>query len=291
MVFYQAVFSLAQTGPLEIKEYNDVAYLSEDKTANDSLQRLNLVVPVADDNIPLLIWIGGGAWSYVNRNMEMDLSRKFGQEGIAVASIGHRLSSAIWKDSSMNFGVKHPAHVLDIAAAVKWLYDHATEYGYDQDKLFVGGFSSGAHLAALVAMDNRYLANHNLSTDIFKGVIPISGAYDIVNYYEAFLNGSRPALAETHVQAVFGESQESMIEASPTEYLDSLSTPMLIMSDNNVFNYTNLLEDRLRETEFRQLQIVYAYELAHGDLWRDISKAEKSIYRDLMIHFIEKNKV
>lgn len=280
-------FNLSFSQAEQYEVLHDLTYVSDELVANDTLQQLNLVLPKAEEKTPLLIWIGGGAWSYVNRDMEMDLARQFASEGIAVAAVGHRLSTAVWRDSSLNKGIQHPKHVEDIASSVKWLYDHADEYGFDREQFFIGGFSSGAHLAALVTMDGKYLNQVGLSPDLFQGVIPISGTYDIPDYHSAFLNGSRPDLAELHVEAVFGNTQAAMMEASPVGYLDSLSVPMLLMSDNNVYNYTKLFEDRIRETEFRDVQVVYTYDLSHGDLWREISVAEKSMYREVILFFIE----
>jgi len=271
-----------------LKETNDILYVEGSKIENDSLQRLNIILPVGSSDYPLLIWIGGGAWSYVNRNMEMDLGRKFAEQQIAFASIGHRLSSAIWKDSTLTHGVRHPEHIKDVAAAFKWLYDHASNFGYSQNLIFVGGFSSGAHLTALHAMDKSYLKEVGLSTDKIKGIIPIAGAYDILDYYKVFLNSeSNSSMADTHVKAVFGETEHDFIAASPTEYINNLSTPMLLLSENNTYNYTKIFEDKIRTTKYRNFQVIHIHRMGHGELWRDLSYDENSVYRDFIVNFIK----
>lgn len=275
------------TTPHEVREYNDLLYVDEELVENDSLQRLNLVVPITDEQCPLLIWIGGGAWSYVDRNQEKDFARQMGSRGIAVASVGHRLSPAIWKDSTLSHGIQHPKHIEDVATSVKWLYDQASDYGYDRENIFVGGFSSGGHLAALLGLDTTYINQAGLSANVFKGLIPISGTYDVSDYHAAFANGSKPELAELHVQAVFGNTEEEFSDASPISYLENLSVPMLIMSDGKVAHYTRLFEDRILETEFRNFQVVYSYNLSHGDFWRDISISEESVNRATIITFIK----
>lgn len=284
---YNCVFSQVNDSQ-NIIEYNDLSYMSKSTAEHDSLQRLNLVLPKDKEDAPLFIWIGGGAWSYGDKNQETKIARKLGQEGIAVAVVGHRLSPAIWRDPKLSTGVQHPAHIKDVAAAVKWLYENAAKYRYSKDKIFIGGFSSGAHLAALISLDETYLAEKGLSTDLFKGIIPISGTYDILNYYEVMKNSNQPELAELHVQAVFSQTQEDFIKASPTSYLEHLSTPMLVMSDNNMYNYTRLLEDRIRVTDFRDMSVVHAYEFGHGALWRNMSQDEHSIYRNIIVDFIKK---
>ncbi len=271
----------------ELIIHNNLSYSSKELVPNDSLQRLNLVLPLKKGKYPLLIWIGGGAWSYGDKNQEMDLAKKFAIEGIAVASVGHRLSPAIWRDSTLNKGIQHPKHIQDVATSVKWLYENADKYGYDRDGFFIGGYSSGGHLSALISLDSSYLKQVGLSPGIFKGVIPISGTYDIIDYHSVLLNSGRPELAKQHVEAVFGSRDEAFRNASPVTYLKNLSVPMLLISDNNMYNYSKLFEERIRATEFRDIQVVYAYDLSHGELWRNLSFDEESIYRHLIINFIE----
>jgi len=268
-------------------EIRDIDYLEERSV--DTIQKLNLVTPKGIADYPLLIWIGGGAWSYVDRNVEMDLAKKIAQEGIAVASISHRLSAAKWRDSSLSTGIQHPEHVKDLAASIKWLYDNAAEHGYSTEKFFVGGFSSGAHLAALIGLDDSYLKEKGLPLNIIKGMIPISGTYDIVNYHEVFKNGNNPELAELHVEAVFGNSKEAFLNASPTSYLDNLGIPILLIADNAIDRYTRFFEDKLKKTEFMDYKIIYVPDLNHAELWRNISFDNSSIYRTSIIEFIHMN--
>ncbi|WP_445385796.1 alpha/beta hydrolase fold domain-containing protein [Robiginitalea sp. IMCC44478] len=282
-------FSCSQThNSYKATELNDIPYVI-DPIPGDSLQRLNLVLPKKNGEIPLLIWIGGGAWSYVDKDKEMDLARKIAARGIAVASVGHRLSPAVWRDSSLNKGIRHPKHIQDVASAVKWLYEHANEYGYDSDKFFIGGFSSGAHLSALISMDSTYLNQVGISPEIFRGIIPVSGGFDIMDYHSTLANSERPELAKLHVEAVFGEGAEKFRQASPVTYLSNLSAPLLLISDNEVYNYSKLFEEKVRETAFRKMQVVYAYDLSHAALWKNLSFSEQSIYRQIIVHFIESN--
>jgi len=271
------------------KEFQDIPYMDLREMENDSLQRLNLVIPAGEPETPLLIWIGGGAWSYTDRAVEMEFARRMAENGIAVASIGHRLSPATWRNPAWTTGVQHPAHIEDLAHAVRWLYDHADEYGYDRDNLFIGGYSSGAHLATLLCLDPTYLGEVSLSPNIFKGILPFSGAFDISGYHQGFIDRGQPEMAEAHVEAVFGDNPAAWKQASPVNYLDNLKTPMLILCDNNLYAYTRLFEDRLRATSFRKIQVMYAYDLSHAGLWRELSNKKSSIYRQATVAFIREN--
>jgi acetyl esterase/lipase len=220
----------------------------------------------------------------------MDLARKFAREGIAVASVGHRLSPGTWADPNKTAGVKHPAHVQDIAVAFKWLYEHGKEYGYDPDNIFIGGFSSGAHLAALIGSDKRYLEKHGLSLEHIKGLIPVAGAYNISAYHQTFLTNedSRTrAMADSHVKAVFGNTEADFEDASPTSYMEHLSIPMLLVSEGALFNYTKIYEERIWESDFRNCQIYHVFDLDHGGLWKNLSFEKNSQHRNLMVQFIK----
>lgn len=284
------ISSCQETPQSTAKEFNNIRYLNDSNVKNDSLQRLNLVLPAEVSDSPLLIWVGGGAWSYVDHHMEMDLGRKIAAQGIAFATVGHRLSSATWKDPTLTSGIKHPEHMKDLASAFQWLYENASVYGYDKENIFVGGFSSGAHLIALLSMDSTYLNNVGLSPSNIKGVIPISGAYDIQNYFEVFLTSeTNSSMAETHVKAVFGETKEDFLQASPTEYISNFTLPMLLMADGDIDGYTKLFEEKLLSSDFRNFQAVYVHDMGHSDLWKNLSYTENSVYRNLITGFIKTN--
>ncbi|MCW5515353.1 alpha/beta hydrolase [Muriicola sp. Z0-33] len=276
---------------VSVKEISDIPYMAAEKLVDDKLQRLNLLLPEEVNNPPLLLWIGGGAWSFVDRHMEMELCRKIAQQGIAVASVGHRLSKGEFSEKRKKLGVQHPEHIKDVAAAFKWLYDHADSLKYSHRNIYVGGFSSGAHLAALLAMDSRYLKANDLSPDNIRGIIPVSGAFDIEHYYSVFLNHENEAsraMAKTHVIDVFGPPS-TFKAASPTTYLEELKLPILLIADNAIKQYTELFEKALLEIEYADFIIYYEESMNHGALWRSMSKDEHSVSRAMMITFIKEH--
>ena len=249
--------------------------------------KLNLVIPNGTDYPPLLIWIGGGAWSYVDRQVEMDLAKQFAMEGIAVASVGHRLSPATWKDPALDSGIQHPEHIKDLSRAIKYLFENTTTYGFSSSNFFIGGFSSGAHLAALIVMDTSYLHQQQVPTSLIQGVIPIAGTFDIPHYYKV-MGESNKQLADNHVGGVFGLSKEAQIHASPTNYLKQLQTPMLLISCNNTLRYHQFFENQLETIGFENFKVIHP-DYGHSDLWKHLSHDERSIYRDSIVDFIHEH--
>jgi alpha-beta hydrolase superfamily lysophospholipase len=59
------------------------------------------------------------------------------------------------------------------------VYDNIESYGGDTRRVFVSGHSAGAHLAALVALDKRFLADVAVPPSFIKGVVSISGIYTV----------------------------------------------------------------------------------------------------------------
>ncbi len=98
------------------------------------------------------------------------LGRRFvTEEGIAVVSVGYRL----------NPHVTYPTYIEDCAVAVAWVSRHIADYGGDPRKIFVGGFSAGGYLTAMLAVDQHYLTDQGMSSHNVRGFIPISGQLDI----------------------------------------------------------------------------------------------------------------
>jgi dipeptidyl aminopeptidase/acylaminoacyl peptidase len=76
--------------------------------------------------------------------------RSFIDSGYALASINYRYST----DSVF------PAQIRDCNQAIEFLYQHASTYNIDKNKIAVIGFSAGGHLASLLALSN----NNNVKT-------------------------------------------------------------------------------------------------------------------------------
>ncbi|HEY1432962.1 MAG TPA: alpha/beta hydrolase, partial [Stellaceae bacterium] len=65
-----------------------------------------------------------------------------------------------------------------VRRAIAWVYDNAAHIGGDPNRLYVGGQSSGGHLAA-VALTTDWSGDFGLPADIIKGGMCISGMYDL----------------------------------------------------------------------------------------------------------------
>lgn len=273
-----------KTGTLQITETLDIPYY-ENEGMHSELTRLNILAPESITNAPVFIWIGGGAWAYVDRHKEMDLCRHMAKQGILMVSVGHRLSPALLSEPRRHEGVRHPAHVTDLANAFKWVYEHIGEYGGDRDNIFVGGFSSGAQLSTLLATDKRYLEALGLSAGLIRAIIPVGGGYDIPHYRDLLAEADSSYL-ENHIYPVFGETEEAQLDASPISYLDGFETPLLMISERNTYPYSIVFEEALSSNGHPDFQVFNAHNETHASLWTALSKESDCLYRDLIVGYI-----
>ena len=93
---------------------------------------------------PALLVLHGGYWTSGSKAdvdpLQFEIAR---QAGFHLVSIGYRLAddpTAPW-----------PSIVHDVKAAIRWVRQHANEFGIDPNVLIISGESAGAHLAALAA--------------------------------------------------------------------------------------------------------------------------------------------
>jgi arylformamidase len=66
-----------------------------------------------------------------------------------------------------------------VCRAIAWVYDNAAHFGGEPNQLYVGGQSSGGHLAA-VALTTDWTGTFGVPADILKGGMCISGIYDLI---------------------------------------------------------------------------------------------------------------
>lgn len=190
------------------REVVDVRYVTGEG-AHATKHLLDLYLPKPDPEVgepPLVMFVHGGAWRGGDRRPYKKLAQLFTERGIACAAISYRLSPE----------VTHPAHVEDCARAFRWVADHAAEHGYDRERLFLCGHSAGAHLVALLATDPRHLAAVELSKSDIRGVIPISGPFDVRMEIGLF-------------EQVFGKDAAVRRDASPLVHVGEGQPPFLVL--------------------------------------------------------------
>ena len=60
--------------------------------------------------------------------------------------------------------VRFPAFIEDGARAIRWVHDHAAEFGGDPGRIDIAGHSAGAYIGAMLALDRHYLVDAGVDT-------------------------------------------------------------------------------------------------------------------------------
>jgi acetyl esterase/lipase len=97
---------------------------------------------------PLVVFWYGGRWEDGNKDDYEFVGGALADRGYVVMLPNYRKYPQ----------VKLAGFMADAAQAALWAVAHAAEYGADPQQLYFAGHSSGAHIAALLALDTRYLA-------------------------------------------------------------------------------------------------------------------------------------
>ena len=224
-IFAEAMFNPAARAQTEspnvaMQVFRDIPYLTGPGT-DPRFHTLDLYLPQGKSNVPMMFFVHGGGWRAGDKSQEgrvnfIDLCVR---QGMAVASVNYRLSPA----------VKHPAHIQDVTRAFGWIHRNAAQYGIDSNNIFIAGHSAGGHLVALLALDPEYLKKEGLSPGNIRGVIAISGVYDLADLYE-------PGVVPSRMEQGFGTNREILREASPTLKVDEAgpdTPPFLITYVND----------------------------------------------------------
>ena len=155
-------------GAESIEVISDIAYKKVGSTGYEKERcKLDLYLPQGRDNLATVLWFHGGSLEKGDKSgdVAVGVGRRFAAEGIAVAVVNYRLSPKIG----------YPAYVDDTAASFAWVYKNIKAHGGDPDSVFISGHSAGGYLAAMAALDPRYLKEYRLGLDAVAGAIPVSG--------------------------------------------------------------------------------------------------------------------
>ncbi len=198
----RAYFAVLNRGrpPVEFTVGGSVAYDPEHRLALDVYRPKGAARP------PALVFFHGGRWSSGSRAQYEFVARTFVARGMAVLLPDYRLYP----------GVKFPVFVEDAATAAAYVLDHADALGIDRSRVFLAGHSSGAHLAAMIATDGRFLAAHGHKPRDFAGVVGLAGPYDFL------------PLLDDDLKDMFGPPERYPL-SQPIEFVDGDEPPFLLI--------------------------------------------------------------
>jgi arylformamidase len=209
------------------REYNAVAsvpdlapYMAYDAEANARARRgLRLaegvaygpsadetvdVFPAEEPDAPVLVFIHGGYWKSMHSRDFHLIANGLVPNGITVVLTNYSLCPA----------VSMAEITRQNRAALAWTHAHASAHNGSPDKLFVCGHSAGGQQAAMLASTDW--TAYGLPADAIKGVLPVSGLYDLA------------PLARSWLQPTLRLTQAAIEEQSPLLNIPADGPPLLV---------------------------------------------------------------
>lgn len=173
---------------------------------------------------PMLLQIHGGGWVLGSKNEQgLPLMHRLAARGWVCVSVDYRLSPH----------ATFPDHLIDAKHALRWMREHAEEYGGDPEFIVVTGGSAGGHLASLVALtgnEPEYQPGFESVNTTVAGCVAFYGVYDFVDRNGDWPHRGMRKLAERHVlKAKFATDPDRFHAASPMSRVRAGAPPMLIV--------------------------------------------------------------
>jgi triacylglycerol lipase len=150
--------------PADIKVSRDLAF------GSDPAQKIDMFTSGQGTGKPILIYVHGGGFTRGDKHppnsfMYDNVMVWAVQHGMVAAETNYRLAPVF----------KYPAANDDVATAVKYVRDHARDYGGDPNKIVVWGHSAGASLVAIMVSHPEFV---KASGGTLAAAIITSGQYE-----------------------------------------------------------------------------------------------------------------
>lgn len=125
---------------------------------------------------PVVLWVHGGGFIAGNVGQIGAYTRVLASAGYVIARLDYSLAPA----------ARYPTPLLQAAAAIQYLADHATSIGIDPTRVFVAGDSAGAQIASELAalitdpsFQQRTGVTVHLPAQSLRGAVLACGLYDM----------------------------------------------------------------------------------------------------------------
>ena len=120
----------------------DVPYLDTGRKEHT----LDVYAPTGAQGLPVVFYAHGGAFRSLSKDTHWIMGLAFARRGLVVALPNYRLAPEH----------RFPAPLEDTAAALKYVVEHAREWGGDPSRIIFAGESAGANLVTSLALAIAY---------------------------------------------------------------------------------------------------------------------------------------
>jgi len=184
--------------------------------------------------LPAIIYVHGGGWTSGHTRH----SGAFQDWPKVLASLAAKRYVVVSVNYRLSGEASSPAAEQDIKTAVRWLRDHAGQYGIDKRRIGIWGGSAGGQLAALAGTSCGVAALEPIVPQNSKPAVTLESTcvQSVVTWYGVFDFAplARDANADTPVTRYLGCSgaacsDEKVALASAIRYVDRSDPPFLLI--------------------------------------------------------------
>ena len=228
--------------PKGVTVHRDVVYVTD----GHERQKLDLYIPDTGENLPLIIWVHGGAWRGGDKAPYNP--KEYLKDGYAGASLNYRLSQH----------ALFPAQLEDVKAAVRWLRANAETYRLDPNRFAAWGSSAGGHLVAMLGTTGdvaEFEVGENLKmSSRVQAVVDYFGPTDFLqmdaqSLPDGLVHDAPDSPESQLVGGPIQEHQDRVARANPITYVSKDDCPFLIIHGDQdklvPYHQSVLLKDAL----------------------------------------------
>ena len=210
----------------EIVSFRELAYPLSEGLESD-LATLDIHRMDDGEARPVVLLVHGGSWAGGDKaGFEAKIVPWWIEQGYVAVPVNFRLATKHGQSPA----VKPRDQANDIAAAIAWLKENAATYQMDTSRTVLLGYSSGAHLVALLGTDESIAQSAGVDeTHLIAAISLDVHAYD-VPYALELMVGSVVEGNTSTIAHLFGQTKEQQLKDSPISYVDGWATKALIIS-------------------------------------------------------------
>jgi acetyl esterase/lipase len=171
---------------------------------------------------PVVVFVHGGYWRGGDKTYWQAITGLYGNAGIALGELGvgtvvtnYRLFPDVGIEDMLD----------DVVGAMLWARANVEKMGGDPDRIFLAGHSAGGTLVALLGSDPEALRSRGFDPAWLRGVVAISGIYDIA----ATIPLVHEELREEVFLPLFSADPARQRAASPVARFGAAMTPTLFL--------------------------------------------------------------
>ncbi|MCK7589083.1 alpha/beta hydrolase [Subsaxibacter sp. CAU 1640] len=201
----------------DILANEDIVY----KSIEDTLLKLDIYTPKDTlKSYPAVLLIHGGGWLTGSKENQRVMAQHLALNGFVAVTASYRLG----------LESPYPAAVHDLKDAIRWMRQNDKKYSIDSKKIAVLGASAGGQLATLIGITPNsevFGFDADVSDDV-QAIVNVDGIVSFIHPEAA----SEGKMASIWLNGTRDENFENWKEASPLEYVNASSPPILFINSS-----------------------------------------------------------